>query len=110
MYQSQIASDLKNKIAEEMNRFKINNSLMTFDEQISNAKNKNDLISIKNQLANMQQMSLVQQQGLSQTKSKTRILLKKNGFVDILGLCMIVGFIMVIGIGIGYILYSFGLK
>ena len=50
------------------------------------------------------------QQGLSQTKSKTRILLKKTGFVDILGLCMIVGFIMFIGIGIGYILYSFGLK
>lgn len=110
MYQSQITSDLKNKIDEEMNKFKINNSLMTLDEQILNAKNKNDLISIKNQLAKMQEMDLVQQQGLSQTKQKAKILIKKTGFVDVLGLCMLVGFIIGISIGIGYILYNFGFK
>ena len=110
MYQSQIAVDLKNKIDEEMKNFKTQNSLMTLDEQILNAKNKDELISIKNHLANIQEMELVQQQGLSQTKQKTKILLKKAGFVDVLGLCMLVGFVVGIGIGIGYILYNFGLK
>lgn len=110
MYQSQIAVNLKKKIDEEMQNFKTQNSLMTLDEQILNAKNKDELISIKNHLANIQEMELMQQQGLSQTKQKTKILLKKAGFVDVLGLCMLVGFIVGIGIGIGYILYRFGLK
>ncbi|MBE6153540.1 MAG: hypothetical protein E7166_04880 [Firmicutes bacterium] len=110
MYQSQIAVNLKKKIDEEMQNFKTQNSLMTLDEQILNAKNKDELISIKNHLADIQEMELMQQQGLSQTKQKTKILLKKAGFVDVLGLCMLVGFIVGIGIGIGYILYRFGLK
>lgn len=110
MYQSQIASDLKSKIDEEMSNFKTNNSLMTLDEQIINARSKDDLVSIKNQLANIQEMELLKQQDLIQTKQKTKILVKKAGFVDILGLCMLVGFVVGIGIGIGYILYNFGLK
>jgi len=110
MYQSQIASDLKSKIDEEMSNFKMNNSLMTLDEQIINARSKDDLVSIKNQLANIQEMELLKQQDLIQTKQKTKILVKKAGFVDVLGLCMLVGFVVGIGIGIGYILYNFGLK
>lgn len=110
MYQSQIASDLKSKIDEEMSNFKTNNSLMTLDKQIINARSKDDLVSIKNQLANIQEMELLKQQDLIQTKQKTKILVKKAGFVDILGLCMLVGFVVGIGIGIGYILYNFGLK
>jgi len=104
MYQSQIAANLKSKIDEEMNKFKANTSLMTLDEQISNAKSKDDLLNIKNQLTNLHEMRVGQE--LSQNKQKTRVLLKNSGFIDTIILFIIIGFVVGLGIGIGFILYK----
>ena len=106
MQHSKIASNLKTKIDDEMNKFKSNNSLVTFDEQILNTNNKSDLLNIKNQLISLQKNELVPEQELKQTKHKIRILLKDAGFIDFVTFFIIFGFIIVLGIGIGFILYK----
>lgn len=110
MYQSQIASNLKNKIDQEMNEFRTKSNLMTLEEQISNAKNKADLISIKQQIDTLQkiQMEKNQQKEKEFQKVLRKPNLKEAGFVNVFSIAMVTGFICGLGICIGYLLYRFG--
>lgn len=106
MYQSEIAYDLKSKIDNEMNNLVQNTNMITLNQHISNAKSKEDLERMKAEIISYQEYVQEQQQTL---KNQKRLVLTKDaGFVNTLVLSLIVIFVMGIAVGIGYMLFRFG--
>lgn len=104
MYQSQIATHLKEKIEKEMSDFKSQNNLMSLDEQIQNAKSKDDLINIR------QQLNELQKEKTNTISFQKKKILKQAGFVNVMSILIITVFICVLGICTGYLLFRFGVQ
>lgn len=85
MYRSDIADNLKIKIDSEMNNLVSNTNLITIDQHITNINSKEEL-----------------------EKQKILVKIKEGGYVNILVLSLIVIFVLGIAVGIGYMLFYFG--
>lgn len=106
MYRSDIADNLKMKIDSEMNKLINNTNLITIDQHITNANSKEELENMKSELLAYNEYVMLQQQSLE--KQKVLVKVKNAGYVNTLVLSLIVIFVLGMAVGIGYMLFRFG--
>lgn len=106
MYRSDIADNLKMKIDSEMNNLVNNTKLITLDQHITNINSKEELENMKSELLSYNEYVLSQQQTME--KQKVLVKVKEAGYVNTLVLSLIVIFVLGIAVGIGYMLFQFG--
>lgn len=106
MYRSDIADNLKIKIDNEMNNLVNNTKLITLDQHITNINSKEELEKMKSELLSYTEYVMSQQQTLE--KQKVLVKIKEGGYVNTLVLSLIVIFVLGIAVGIGYMLFQFG--
>lgn len=106
MYRSDIADNLKVKIDSEMNNLIGNTNLTTIDQHITNANSKEELENMKSELLAYNEYIMSQKQTLE--KPKVLVKIKESGYVNTLVLSLIVIFVLGIAVGIGYMLFQFG--
>lgn len=108
MYKSDIAEDLKTKIDNEMSNLVSNTNLISLEERVTNIKSKEELETVKAQLISYSERV----NSNNRVMEKPKVLVKKlqqAGFIDVITISLIVVFIMGIAVGIGYMLYRFGM-
>lgn len=106
MYRSDIADNLKTKIDKEMNNLVSNTKLITLDQYITSIDSKEELENMKSELLSYNEYVLSQQQTME--KQKVLVKVKEAGYVNTLVLSLIVIFVLGIAVGIGYMLFQFG--
>lgn len=106
MYRSDIANNLKTQIDNEMNNLVSNTKLITLDQHITNITSKEELENMKSELLSYNEYVLSQQQTME--KPKVLVKMKEAGYVNTLVLSLIVIFVLGIAVGIGYMLFHFG--
>lgn len=106
MYRSDIADNLKIKIDNEMNNLVNNTKLITLDQHITNINSKEELENMKSELLSYNEYVMSQQKSLE--KQKVLVKVKEAGYVNTLVLLLIVIFVLGIAVGIGYMLFQFG--
>ncbi len=106
MYHSDIADNLKTKIDNEMNNLISNTNLITIDQHITNVNSKEELENMKSELLSYNEYVISQQQTLE--KPKVLVKMKEAGYVNTLVLSLIIIFVLGIVIGIGCMLFQFG--
>lgn len=106
MYNSDIANNLKNKIDNEMSNLVSNTNLLTIDQHITSITNKQELENMKAELLSYNEHIKNHQQTLE--KPKVLVKMKEAGYVNSLVLSLIVIFVLGIAVGIGYMLFQFG--
>lgn len=107
MYKSDIAEDLKVKIDIEMNNLVKNTNLISLEEKLTLVKSKEELESVKAQLISYSEYVNSNQRTLEKPKVLRKM--KEAGFIDIIIISLIVVFVMGIAVGIGYMIYRFGM-
>lgn len=107
MYKSDIAENLKFKIDTEMNNLVKNTNLIPLEEKLTNVKSKEELESVKAQLISYSEYVNSNQRTLEKPKVLRKI--KEAGFVDVITISLIVVFVMGVAVGIGYMIYRFGM-
>lgn len=107
MYKSDIAEDLKIKIDTEMNNLIKNTKLIPLEEKLTNVKSKEELENVKAQLISYSEYVNSNQRSLE--KPKVLVKMKEAGFIDVITISLIVVFVLGIVVGIGYMLYRFGM-
>lgn len=107
MYKSDIAEDLKIKIDTEMDNLIKNTKLIPLEEKLTNAKSKEELENVKAQLISYSEYVNSNQRSLE--KPKVLVKMKEAGFIDVITISLIVVFVLGIVVGIGYMLYHFGM-
>jgi len=108
MYKSDIATDLKTKIDNEMSNLVSNTNLISLEERVTNIKSKEELETVKAQLISYSERV----NSNNRVMEKPKVLVKKlqqAGFIDVITISLIVVFVMGIAVGIGYMLYRFGM-
>lgn len=106
MYHSDIANNLKTQIDNEMNNLVSNTKLITLDHHITNITSKEELENMKSELLSYNEYVLSQQQTME--KPKVLVKMKEAGYVNTMVLSLIVIFVLGIAVGIGYMLFHFG--
>lgn len=104
MYHSDIADNLKIQIDNEMNNLVNNTKLITLDQYITNVNSKEELENMKLELLPYDEYG--RQKSLE--KQKILVKVKEAGYVNALVLLLIVIFVLGIAVGIGYMLFKFG--
>ena len=107
MYKSDIAENLKIEIDTEMNNLVKNTNLIPLEEKLTNVKSKEELESVKAQLISYSEYVNSNQRALEKPKVLRKI--KEAGFVDVITISLIVVFVMGVAVGIGYMIYCFGM-
>lgn len=107
MYKSDIAENLKLKIDTEMNNLVKNTNLIPLEEKLTNVKSKEELESVKAQLISYSEYVNSNQRTLEKPKVLRKM--KEAGFVDVITISLIVVFVMGVAVGIGYMIYRFGM-
>lgn len=108
MYKSDIAEDLKTKIDNEMSNLVNNTNLISLEQRVTNIKSKEELETVKAQLLSYNERVNSNNRVMEKPKVLVRKL-KNAGFVDVITISLIVVFVMGIAVGIGYMLYRFGM-
>ena len=107
MYRSDVAEDLKNKIDAEMKNLINNTNLISLEQRVTNIKSKEELETVKAQLISYNER--VNTNSRTMGKQKVLVKMKEAGFIDVISLALIVVFVMGIAVGIGYMLFHFGI-
>lgn len=108
MYKSDIAENLKVKIDNEMSSLINNTNLISLEERVTNIKSKEKLETVKAQLLSYNERV----NSNNRVMEKPKVLVRKlqnAGFINVITISLIVVFVMGIAVGIGYMLYRFGM-
>ena len=108
MYKSDIAENLKVKIDNEMSSLVNNTNLISLEERVTNIKSKEKLETVKAQLLSYNERV----NSNNRVMEKPKVLVRKlqnAGFINVITISLIVVFVMGIAVGIGYMLYRFGM-
>src|SRR5574344_158117 len=106
VYYSEIASNLKDKIDKEISSLINDSKMVPLEQHIFNLKSKEELEKMKLELLlNNEKKS---EKSKEKQKQKILVLKRENGFISTITLSLIVVFVLGIAIGIGYMLYRFG--
>jgi len=108
MYESDIAMKLKVKIDNEMSNLINNTDLISLEQRIKEVKSKAELETVKEQLLSYNNYINSNRRTVEKPKVLVRVRKKEVGFVDLITISLIVVFTIGVAVGIGYMLFRFG--